>query len=349
MRIALTVDPYIPVPPIHYGGIERIVDLLIRGLTERGHDITLFAHPGSTTACHLRPYGVPPHQGLKARMTELWQVGAALLHLRREVDIIHSFGRLAALTPVLPLHRLKKIQSYQRDHIPWSSVRMAATLAGNSIRFTACGTHMYQRFLGREAGASHWFTVYNGVDLEKYTLSAGVPADAPLVFLGRLARVKGAHHAIRIARLAGRKLIIAGSQVESGPDATYFADVIAPAIDNERVMYVGAVDDAQKNQLLGATAALLMPVEWDEPFGIVMAEALACGTPVIGFKRGSLPEVVQDGANGFLCDHHHEAVQAVARLDQIDRRRVREDCEARFGAAAIVSAYEQLYIDMLGS
>ena len=349
MHIALTVDPYIPVPPIHYGGIERIVDLLVKGLTERGHDIMLFAHPSSTVTCPLRPYGVPPHEGFKARMAELSQVGTALFHLRRKVDIIHSFGRLAALIPVLPLKHLKKIQSYQRDQIPWTSVRMAATLAENSITFTACGTHMYQRFLGRESGASKWLTICNGVNLKTYTFAASVPADAPLVFLGRLTRVKGAHRAIQIARSAGRKLIIAGNRVESGADAAYFNNVIAPAIDNEQVVYIGTVDDVRKNQLLGSAAGLLMPVEWDEPFGIVMAEALACGTPVIGFRRGSIPEVVQDGANGFICDSHDEAVQAVARLDQIDRQRVREDCEARFGAAAIVDAYEQLYVEMLGS
>jgi glycosyltransferase involved in cell wall biosynthesis len=280
-------------------------------------------------------------------MAELCQVGTALFHLRRKVDIIHSFGRLAALIPILPLKHLKKIQSYQRDQIPWTSVRMAATLAGNSITFTACGTHMYQRFLGRESGASNWLTVFNGVDLETYTFAASVPPDAPLVFLGRLARVKGAHNAIQIARSAGRKLIIAGNQIESGADAAYLNNVIAPSIDNERVVYIGAVDDAQKNQLLGSAAGLLMPVEWDEPFGIVMAEALACGTPVIGFRRGSIPEVVQDGTNGFLCNSHDEAVQAVTRLDEIDRCRVREDCEARFGADAIVDAYEQLYVEML--
>ena len=349
MHIALTVDPYISVPPIHYGGIERVVDLLVRGLSERGHDIILFAHPGSTAACYLQPYGRPPHEGYKARMAELWQVGTALLSLRRKVDVIHSFGRLAALIPVLPLKHLKKIQSYQRDQIPWTSVRMAAALAGNSITFTACGTHMYQRFLGRESGASKWLTIFNGVDLKTYTFAASVPADAPLVFLGRLARVKGVHHAIQIARLAGRRLIIAGNRVESGADAAYFTNVIAPAIDNEQVVYIGAVDDAQKNQLLGSAAGLLMPIEWDEPFGIVMAEALACGTPVIGFRQGSIPEVVKDGANGFLCHTHDEAVQAVIRLDQLDRQRVREDCEARFGADAIVDAYEQLYVEMLNS
>ncbi len=343
MHIAITADPYLPVPPRLYGGIERVIDLLVRGLAARGHRVTLFAHPDSDTTAALRAYGVPPHTTPGARFRELAQVGTGLWALRRSIDVVHSFGRLAALAPVLPL-RLPKIQSYQRA-IPWNGVRRAARVARGSILFTGCSTSLYAGERAR-GGDAAWRTVFNGVDMTQYTLVAHVPDDAPLVFLGRIERIKGPHHAIEIARRADRRLVIAGNVVADGPDAHFYEREIAPHVDGDRVRYIGPVDDGQKNELLGAAAALLMPIEWDEPFGIVMAEALACGTPVIGFSRGSVPEVIAEGTNGFRCRNVDEAAAAVARLDRIDRAAVRADAEQRFGHDAIVDEYERLYTEL---
>lgn len=345
LQIAITADPYLPVPPKLYGGIERVIDFLARGLAARGHEVTLFAHPESRTAGRLVPYGAPPHFGARARLAELWQVGAGLWRGRAEVDLVHSFGRLAALLPVLPIRRLPKIQSYQRATVPWRGVRAAARLAGDSIRFTGCSSSVYKDRSGPRAGT--WHTVFNGVPIAKYDFVPRVPPDAPLVFLGRLEPIKGAHHAIAIARQSGRQLIIAGNRVEEGAGARYFDDQIAPALDGRQITYWGPVDDTQKNGLLGAAAALLMPVEWAEPFGIVMAEALACGTPVIGFPLGSVPEVVRDGVTGYLCRTPADAVSAVGRIDRLDRSAARADCEARFSDRAIVDAYERLYAEMV--
>lgn len=342
MRIAMTVDPYLPVPPRLYGGIERIVDLLVRGLTARGHEVTLFAHPESTTAGRLQPYGAPPHVTRDQRLRELWQVGSGLWRSRHAFDVVHSFGRLAALLPILPLRDLPKIQSYQRP-VPWQGVRQAVRLARNTISFTGCSSSLYAN---APANAGTWRTVFNGVDITRYTPRTQVDRDAPLVFLGRVERIKGPHHAIEIARRANRRLVIAGNIVSSGQDATFFEREIAPHVDTTRVQYVGPVDDRTKNELLGAAAALLMPIEWDEPFGIVMAEALACGTPVIGFRRGSVPEVVRDAVTGFVCDSVDGAVEAVRRLPTLNRSDARTDCEARFSHDVVVSAYEQLYAEM---
>jgi len=273
---------------------------------------------------------------------ELWQVGSQLWRLRNELDIVHSFGRLAALLPILPLRSLPKLQSYQRE-IPREGVRRAHRLAGDSLGFTACSTSMYS---GRSLPGS-WTTIPNGVDLDTYTFVPEVPPDAPLVFLGRIERIKGAHHAIAIARASGRRLVIAGNVVRSGPDASYFDDEIAPAIDGDRVRYLGPVDDKEKNDLLGKASALLMPIEWEEPFGIVMIEAMACGTPVMAFARGSVPEVVLPGINGFLCTTVSEAVSAVPRIVEIDRSRVREDAVSRFASDVIVDSYERLYRELL--
>jgi glycosyltransferase involved in cell wall biosynthesis len=346
LRIAVTVDPYLPVPPRLYGGIERVVDLLVRGLVARGHTVTLFAHPESRTLGELVPYGVPPHIGLRARLGELWQVGAALWRRRNEWDVVHSFGRLAALLPILPVRRLPKIQSYQRDGVPWTGIERAVRLAGDSIRFTACSSSVFRSRPERGQHGGRWTTVFNGVDPGKYQFVSEVPRDAPLVFLGRLERIKGVHHAITIATRSARRLVIAGNQVDDPAGRDYFERDIAPHVDGDGVRYIGPVDDVSKSRLLGSAAGLLMPIEWEEPFGIVMAEALACGTPVIAFRRGSASEVVRDGITGYLCDTVEEAVAAVGRLGRLTRTVVRADCEERFSLKAVVDAYEALYREL---
>lgn len=340
LRVAITVDPYFPVPPRGYGGFERVVDVLVRGLVERGHDVTLIGHRDSQVPARLIPYGAPPHWGVGPRSRELWQVASALVGLRRRIDLVHSFGRLAALLPLLPLRTLPKIQSYGRE-IAWRGVRRASRLAGRSLTFTGCSTSLYAS--GLRPGDNRWVTIYNPVELSLYQPTDTVPADAPLVFLGRVERIKGTHSAIAIARRAGRRLVIAGN----APDPGYFAAEVAPHLGAD-VRYVGEVDDAAKNLVLRSAAGLLMPIEWEEPFGIVMIEAMACGTPVIAFRRGSVPEVVEDGVSGFIADDVDGAATAVRRLGEIDRRRVRERA-ARFRSDAIVDDYERLYYEVCGA
>jgi glycosyltransferase involved in cell wall biosynthesis len=344
MRILITADPYLPVPPSFYGGTERVIDILVRGLVSRGHEVTLFAHPGSRTDATLVPYGAPPHFGPVARLRELWQVGSTLWIRRHEYDVIHSFGRLAALAPVLPMRRIPKLQSYQRP-IPWRGVRRAASLAGDSVRFTACSSSLHCDGSPQSQKAGRWKTIFNPIELSSYRCNLHVSPDAPLVFLGRIEPIKGAHQAIAVARAAGRRLVIAGNKVPSAQ--AYFEREIAPHVDGDSVSYIGPVNDRHKDVLLGGAAALLMLVEWDEPFGIVMPEAMACGTPVIGFARGALPEVIRHGLNGYLCRTRAEAIAAIGQLPRIDRGAVRRDCEVRFGDHVVVNAYEALYREML--
>jgi glycosyltransferase involved in cell wall biosynthesis len=225
---------------------------------------------------------------------------------------------------------------------------MAVRLAGDSITFAGASLSVYRGRPRKDKYGGHWRTVYDGVEIAKYMFTASVPSDAPLMFLGRLEPVKGAHNAIAIAKGAKRRLVIAGNKVQ-GEGGSYFDRQIAPHLDGEEVVWVGPVDDAQKSALLGSAAALLMPIEWEEPFGIVMAEALACGTPVIGFSRGSVPEVVQDGVNGYLCRTVEEAIAAVGRLSLIDRVAVRSGCEAHFGDRVLVDTYEHLCLDAIAS
>lgn len=335
MHVALTADPELPVPPKLYGGIERIVDLLARGLTERGHEVTLMAHPESNTAGRLRPY---PGR----RSQSLWDTLRNTVHVGRlatgDPDVIHSFGRLAYLTPLLPLGT-PKIMSYQRSPT-LSRVRMAMRLAREeSLIFTGCSEHIAAQI--RPVAPSH--AVYNGVPVEQFDFQSAVPDDAPLVFLGRIAPIKGTHHAVQVARETGRRLVIAGNVPDSRKEQAYFDEKVEPFVDGKQIRYVGPVDDEEKNELLGRAAAFLMPIEWEEPFGIVMAEAMACGTPVIGFDRGAVPEVVTDGETGFVCEDVEEMTAAVAGVSELDRSDCRRRCDSHFSAHAIVDEYFELY------
>lgn len=333
MHIALTVDPEIPVPPKLYGGIERIVDMLVRGLTERGHNVTLFAHPESSTAGDLKPYPGP-------RSQDMWDTVKNTLHVGQlgvdPPDIVHSFGRLAYLTPLLPL-KIPKVMSYQRE-VSTDRVRWAMRLSrSGSLVFTGCSKHVTEQILPH--APAH--TVYNGVPLKTYTFVPQVDDDAPLIFLGRIARIKGTHVAVEIARKSGRRLVIAGNVPDD--EREYFNQYVRPHLNGDTIMHVGAVDDREKNRLLGEAAALLMPIDWEEPFGIVMAEAFACGTPVIGTRRGSVPEVVTQGETGFVCDTTDQMIRAVDQLHEVSRSACRQRCEEHFSDQAIVDTYLALY------
>lgn len=341
LRIAITVDPEIPVPPRLYGGIERIVDMLARGLMQRGHDVTLFANPASTVMCRVLPYPGATSQNRIHTISNMWHVSKTIR--RGHYDVVHSFARLAYLMPLLPL-RIPKIMSYQRAVTP-RTVRFGNLFSRGTLSFTACAAHLMRQW----EGDSNFHLVYNGVPLETYQYRAGVDADAPLIYLGRVEEIKGVHLAVEVAKRSGRRLIIAGNVPQGEHQQRYFAERIQPHIDGKTVEHVGAVDDAQKSHLLGRSAAMLMPLLWEEPFGIVMAEALACGTPVIGLRRGSLPEIVQQGINGFVCDSVDQMVAAVSRVAEIDRRECRRVAEERFSDRVIVDCYERLYWDMVAT
>lgn len=341
MHLALTVDPEIPVPPRHYGGIERIVDMLVNGMRKRGHRVTLFANPESRVDCELVPWRGGKSSSRWDTVLNARQVYRRVAQSSEAPDLIHSFSRLAYLMPLLP-RRVPKVQSYQRQITP-RNIRWGHRLSRGTLTFTACS----HSCAGAGNGVGRWEVIYNGVPLERYQFSAQVDADAPLVFLGRLAPCKGAHQAIRVAQKTGRKLVLAGNMPQWGEAAAYCRTEILPHCDGKLIEYVGPVDDAAKNQLLGQAACLLFPIEWDEPFGIVMVEALACGTPVIAFARGSVPEVVRDGCTGFHCQNLDDMVAAVGRVDQLSRLACRRDVEERFSDEVIVGRYERLYHDLL--
>jgi glycosyltransferase involved in cell wall biosynthesis len=337
MRIALTADPEIPVPPVHYGGIERIVDMLARGLAARGHHVTLFAHPDSKSPSDFIAWPGRSSQSSADTFRNAVTLTGAVM--RGEVDLVHSFSRIAYLTAILPLS-VPKVMSYQRAINP-KMVGWGNALARGTLNFTAISRWM----MCPVEHIGQWTMIPNGVPLASYTFRADVAPDAPLVFLGRIEEIKGPHLAIEVARRTGRQLVIAGnipSEKRNWAEAHVF-----PHVDGHRIRYIGPVDDAQKNELLGKAAAFLMPILWEEPFGIVMAEAMACGTPVIGLRRGSVPEVVEDGITGYVVDDLEGLINAVARIPTLDRAASRLRVETLYSDEAIVDAYEMLYANCI--
>ncbi len=337
MRILLTADPELPVPPRTYGGIERIIGDLVAGLRARGHAVGLVAHPDSTAPTDaMFPWTGKASQNLRDTARNCWVLAQAVRTFRP--DVLHSFSRLMYMLPLL-LQPLPKVMSYQRNP-SLRTTRWARRLARRTLRFTGCSDYICR--LGRRTGGD-WDAIPNFVDLEKYTFRPIVPSDAPLVFLSRIERIKGAHLAIAVARRAGRRLLIAGNHALEGANGQYWREEIEPHLGRDGIEYVGPVDDTQKNELLGRAAAMLVPVQWDEPFGIVFAEALACGTPVISCPRGALPEIIRPGREGFLCETAEEMVRAVERIGEIERAACRRRVAEAFSAEVIVGRYEELY------
>jgi len=337
MKILLTADPELPVPPQLYGGIERIVDQLVSGLQIRGHTVGLVVHPDSTSpAEQLFPWLARRSQDKFDALQNTATLWSAVQKF--QPDLIHSFSRILYLLPLLR-DGLPKLMSYQR-YPSRRTTSLGVRLAKQTLTFTGCSDFICN--LGRASGGT-WHTIHNCVDLEKYTFEPTVAADAPLVFLSRVERIKGTHTAIAAAHKAGRRLLIAGNLVNTDEGKRYWQEEIAPHLGKDGIEYVGAVNDAQKNKLLGQAAAMIVPIEWDEPFGIVFAEALACGTPVISCPRGALTEIVRPGVDGYLVNSVEEACVAIGHLPKINRHNCRQRVEERFSASVIVEQYEQLY------
>lgn len=312
MKILLTCDPEIPVPPGLYGGIERIVDTLVNTYVKEGHDVTLCANPDSKVPCSLVGWkGVKSQNAIDTIKNTLTLTS---LVYKEQFDILHSFSRLAYMTAVMPFN-IPKIMSYQREP-SLSMISKAKKLSKKgSIRFTGCSDYITNK-IKTIAEAN---TIYNFIPIEKYDFTERVADDAPLVFLGRVEDIKGTHIAIDVAKKTNKRLIIAGNVPDS--KRNYFEEKIKPKL-TEQIVYIGPVNDQQKNELLGKALALLVPIQWNEPFGIVMAEAMACGTPVLGFPYGAVPEIVQDEVNGFICANAEEMAEKISLISTIERKKL---------------------------
>jgi glycosyltransferase involved in cell wall biosynthesis len=334
MRIAQLAPLTESVPPSHYGGTERVVATLTEELVRRGHHVTLFASGDSTTDADLmsivpqalRLAGV--QNAVPYHLTALSQAFAQ----SDEFDVIHShldvlalpFSRFV-LTPLL--HTMHGRLDLPEIQPLLAQCREAAliSISDNQRRLLE-----HCRWLG---------TVYNGIDLNRYTFHPR-PGNY-LAFLGRITPEKGIEEAIAVARLAGLPLKVA-AKVDP-VDLDYYEAQIRPLFEDPLVEYVGEVTDDEKDAFLGQALALLFPIKWPEPFGLVMAEAMATGTPVITSRFGSVPEVVEDGVTGILCDSVEEMSLACARIESLDRAACRQHVEERFSVPAMADGYEAIY------
>ncbi len=361
MNILIIMDPGIPVPPVKYGGIERIVYLLANAYQSQGHQVTLLAGPNSHCDGKTIVFGANKLERSKwtslKEMLFVWQYlvqatlgGGKDRNAEQTFELVHNFGRLAYLIPILS-NRLIKIMSYQRK-ITAGNIRLIARLFPKNLWFTACSNHCRNSSLGRadtkddlfpsSTMQKNWNTIYNAVDFSNYEASWLVDDNAPLMFLGRLDRIKGAHTAIEVAQQLCSKLWIAGNKPEQGDDLKYADDILSRHADGVQIIYLGELDDKQKHHYLKRSRALLFPIEWDEPFGIVMIEAMACGTPVIAFNRGSVPEVVVPGKTGFIVNDTSEMCAAVEKVKSLDRAMCRSIAMEKFDISIIACQYLRL-------
>jgi glycosyltransferase involved in cell wall biosynthesis len=331
------MDPGVPVPPILYGGHERLVYLFAEEYHKLGHEVTLLAGPESHCSDKTIIFGTNNLNRSKwVRLKEAVFVWKYLRQNRNNFDLVHNFGRLLYLLPILN-SPVKKIMSYGR-RISSFGIRLTTSFANRNLIFTACSDYCVNT--GNVAG--DWHTVYNAINFNNYQPTQLSDKNAPLVFLSRLDIIKGPHIAIQVALKTDNKLIIAGNEPSTPGDIAYYKEFVLPFIDNKQIVYVGAVNDKQKNELLGKSKAMLFPLSGEEAFGLVMIEAMACGTPVIAFNHAAAPEVIDECITGLLVNNEEEMINAVTKIELIDRIRCRRFAEERFDVKVIAAAYLNL-------
>jgi glycosyltransferase involved in cell wall biosynthesis len=335
MRIAQVAPLYESVPPKCYGGTERIVSGVTEELVRRGHEVALFASGDSTTAANLIPC-CP--QGLRLDRRVQNHMAYTVIELgmvsdrAEEFDLIHNhidyFGfplsRLTQTPVITTLHGRLDLPELQDVYAEFPEVPLVSI------------SEAQRRPLPH---ASWLSTIYNGIDLRHFTLRER--RGNYLAFLGRISPEKCADRAIAIAHAVGIPLRIA-AKIDP-VDQVYFDAKIKPLLTDPLIEFIGEIDEAQKDDFLGNAFAYLFPINWPEPFGITMIEAMACGTPVVAMRHGSVPEVVADGRTGFICRSMGEMIASVGKVDRLDRRACRAHVAGRFSVERMVDSYETAY------
>ncbi|MGB8650765.1 MAG: glycosyltransferase [Mycobacteriales bacterium] len=335
MRVGLIAPPWVPVPPPRYGGTEQVVADLAAGLTDRGHDVRLFTVGESTC-------DVPSHWLFDKAVTALNNNMAEAAHaltayqVLADVDVIHDHTLIGPLVtdrsgpPVVTTNH--GVFSDQARVIYREAARRAAVVAiSHSQRATAPDVPVTA-------------VIHHGIDLRRYAFGGG--EGHFLLFVGRMSPDKGVHRAIRVARRAGRRLVLI-SKMREHDERAYFEEQVQPLLGPD-VELVEELSAPERIAYLQEATAVLNPICWSEPFGLVMAEALSCGTPVLAFPNGAAPEIVDDGETGFLCADEDAMVRAVSLVDAIDRRACRAAAEARFDRSRMAEDHERLYTQVLG-
>jgi glycosyltransferase involved in cell wall biosynthesis len=342
MRVALIAPPWTPIPPPLYGGIELVVAQTARGLVEAGQDVTLFATGDSTCPVDLIRT-LPQAEGMR--------IGMAVPELRH---VIHAYKQAADYDIV---HDHTMMGPFYADR--YEGLPVVTTVHGP---FNEELADLYQCLSERvpivciseaqRRGAPKIPVVrviHHGIDASAFSFGKG-DGDADgeyFLFLGRMSPDKGAHRAIEVARKAGVRVLLAAKMREPW-ERTYFDEHVAPMLGPDAI-YLGEVPHERKLELLAGARALLFPIRWNEPFGMVMLESMACGTPVLAFPEGAVPEVVEDGRTGFLCDDEAEMAEAVSRVARLRREDCRAATENYFSVDRMVAQHVELYQELVSA
>jgi glycosyltransferase involved in cell wall biosynthesis len=337
LRIAVVTPPWFALPPEGYGGIESMCHLLVEGLFARGHQVTLVGvGHAATSATYIRTYLEQQSTRIGQSLPDIIHAAAFAQHLRGlDVDVVHDHslaGPLLAFGRDVPTVVTAHGPTEGEFEIYYSLISSAVSLVAISEA---------QR---RMAPDLSWVsTVHNAIWVDEYPYSSA--KEDFILWLGRASPDKGAHLAIDVAREVGTPIVLAGKCAEPEEEA-YFAKEIEPRLGPD-VEWTGEANAVRKKELLSAARCLLFPLQWHEPFGIVMVEAMACGTPVVALNKGSVPEIVEAGRTGFVCDDLSGCAEALAHLDEIDPAACRKRAEDKFDVDRMVAGYEDVYLRVL--
>jgi glycosyltransferase involved in cell wall biosynthesis len=340
MRIGLIAPPWVPVPPPAYGGTEVVIDNLARGLQELGHEVRLFTVGESTCPVqtdYIYPLAIGP---MGATVPEAAHVLAAYESLA-DMDIIHDHTTLGALISSMRGMRTPPVVHTHHNSVTGETAPILAEISKQASLIAISHSQARQ---ARTFGATNIAAViYHGIDLSLYT--AGPGGGGYLMFVGRMSPDKGVHHAVRVAKKIGKRLILS-TKMRDKHEVDYFKAEVEPLLDpdDERPSEIPL---ERRIQLLQGADALLNPITWKEPFGLVMAEALACATPVVAFPNGSAPEIIDPGRTGYLCPDEGEMISAIDRVAELDRSQCRAAAERRFSLQRMARDHERLYRQVL--
>jgi glycosyltransferase involved in cell wall biosynthesis len=336
MRIAQIAPPWFPVPPIGYGGIELVVAILADGLTERGHEVTLFASGGSHTKAELvTPMIDPPDPALLGNVWfDTFHAAYAYLDIHDQFDVIHDHSGI--IGPAMGVVRGDRPPVVHTLHGPWTEpARRFYALLSEKMHIVAISDAQRADFPDiRYAGVVH-----NGIDLDAYPYCD--TKDDFLVYIGRANPDKGTTIAIEVARRVGLPLALVVKRNEPF-ERVYWEEFVAPMLNDEVEVYE-SISHEQKTDLLKRARAMVFPIQWPEPFGLVMVEAMACGTPVVACPAGAAVELVENGVTGYLRDSIDALVDAVASVGNCSPAACRERVAANFSAEAMLAGYEAIY------
>ncbi|HLD27164.1 MAG TPA: glycosyltransferase family 4 protein [Patescibacteria group bacterium] len=350
MKIVQIAPLWENIPPPLYGGTERIVSSITEGLVTKGHDVTLFAVGTSHTNAKLVSVYPRPlfrdHIAWTNIMYPLLNITEAF-DREKEFDIIHMHLNKSSDYLALSLAVPIKHKVVFTLHFPYPVAQNRDDRHAVFQKYKDLNYISISNSQRRGGENMNWIaTVYNGIDLTPFTLNHS-PQNY-LLWLGKFNPDKGTREAIQAAQKAGMTIKIAGAIDKlEGANFEYWEKEVKPLIDNHRVIFVGEVDDVKKNKLYGNAYAFLNPIQWNEPFGLVMVEAMATGTPVISFKNGAAPELIKNNETGYLVDTVDEMVEAIGKIDAIDRKTCRLHVEKHFTEAIMTNNYEDVYQKIL--